>query len=111
MLKRPLTRGIAALAILLTSSAAGETPYSTSAPPLRFQGDSLAMVYFTSDVEAVCGPSDPGTKIIACTQPLKKGGHLVTLPNPCLWADSEFFARIACHEAGHVLGWPGNHPD
>lgn len=77
-------------------------------PPLRYQGEATMVVQYTDDLEKACGVHLPkGYKLEACELPSKKN----ILPNPC--ADEflgQSFARLACHEKGHALGWLGNHP-
>lgn len=52
----------------------------------------------------------PDTIVNACTMS-KGGNYLVMMPNPCLPAyRSESYAKLLCHEQGHVNGWPGDHP-
>lgn len=86
------------------------TPYSSSAPPMRYRGDNAPGTLFVSDVAPYCGPSDPGHRIIACSGD-KNGTPIIVLPNPCPLADVEVYARIACHELGHRNGWPPLHGD
>lgn len=79
-------------------------------PPKNLQGDLMmnGVVEFLHDVQIGCGKADPGTILEACS--IESAPKLV-LPNPC---DPKFagqsFARLTCHELGHLHGWPGNHP-
>lgn len=106
----------AVLAAIMCASAAPaqtpgyNTPYSSAMPPERFRGDGAAVVFFVSDVEAYCGPSDPGKRVIACARRTRDGTPVIVLPNPCPIAElGDPYAIVACHEAGHVSGWGANH--
>ena len=72
-------------------------------PPARFQGEASAYVHFVHDVAATCPIKAPaGYTLKGCHQKLGKQSILI-LPNPCAYPGE--FARIACHEIGHVNGW------
>lgn len=43
--------------------------------------------------------------VMACTRPLKTGEKVIVMPNPCLFSDIEYYARIQCHENAHYQGW------
>jgi hypothetical protein len=91
--------------------AKGSTYYNDAMPPQRFRGDGSAAVVFRSpaEVDRFCrrlsGQSPCGYRFEACAY----GRHMM-LPNPC---DPSFagqsFARTACHELGHISGWPATH--
>jgi hypothetical protein len=85
------------------------TPYYDGMPPARFQGEVVEVVVYTNDVTPYCGTAPEGLEIIACTRDVK-GTPVTVLPNPCAIGDEDWYARIACHEKGHALGWPGDHP-
>ena len=81
---------------------------STDVPPARFQGEAVAVTVIATraTIDARCGePPAPDTRIIACHYALKDGTHIVILPEACPYAAREFYARIVCHEFGHVKGW------
>jgi hypothetical protein len=80
-------------------------------PPLRFQGNTAAVVIFTdrTGIDSACGVAPPGYQIIACTRRTADGTPVVTMPNPAPYGDTEFYARIMAHELGHVSGWSGMH--
>lgn len=83
------------------------TPYSSATPPVRYQADNVAVVFFVNDVSPLCGKSDnPKYTILAC-----QSGEKIALPNPCRFAEREFYARIVCHELGHRNGWAALHGD
>ena len=85
--------------------APGSTLYSDGIPPVRFQGDNVAAVIMVADVAPYCGKSGRADKVlIACSS-----GSTIVVPNPCLTADSDWYARILCHESGHAQGWPNTH--
>lgn len=74
-------------------------------PPKIYRGDALAMTVYVGDVErpTLCGKSEHrGLTTLACTFRRKR---LVVMPNPCRYARHEFYARLACHELGHINGW------
>lgn len=77
------------------------TLWSDATPPLRFQKDAGAIVYFKTDVSDLCGSAP----FIAC-----QDGEVMVLPNPCRYAH-ETYGRVVCHELGHRNGWPKNHGD
>lgn len=65
-------------------------------------------MFFTNDVESLCGVNPP-YRILACHKRIG-GTSYIVLPNPCPHgAAGEYFARLACHEAGHAQGWTGLH--
>lgn len=101
--------GVVALGSL--SLGAATPPKSTLVdsgfPPVRYQGEAAAAVYFLDDVSVACGKAAPGYTILACAQ-----GVNIALPNPCKPEfRGEVFARIACHELGHRNGWNRYHED
>jgi hypothetical protein len=109
-----MLRSLGAFALLTQSALAPHsTLYSDGIPPARFQKDGVAVVLFVSPdgIDGLCGKAGPGRVMLACTNWTAKGVAIVTLPNPCPRADKEYFARIACHELGHVGGWPATHGD
>ena len=86
--------------------APGSTLYSDSTPPVRFQGDDVAVVIMVQSVAPYCGTSArPDMTLIACSNK-----NTIVVQNPCLF-DNESFAHILCHEKGHISGWPGTHGD
>jgi hypothetical protein len=87
----------------------GSTYVSSSWPPPAYQGDTVAVVIFATDVEALCGHATPPNHIIACTT-FKNGTPIIVLPNANLAPKDDFYARIVAHEAGHALGWKAWHP-
>ena len=85
------------------------TYVSDAMPPERFRGNASASVIFRSpgEVDRRCAPKVRmcGARYLACSR-----GRYMVLPNPC---DPSFageaFARLACHELGHVNFWPATH--
>lgn len=102
----------AALAVPMLGLAAPQygTP-NADMPPLRFQGDSVSVVVFTSQagIEEYCGKATPGFVMIACHREAKNGASIIFMPNPCPVGELDYYAKIMCHENGHSLGWTANH--
>jgi hypothetical protein len=94
----------------LLASASLPGTMNDGMPPVRFQGSTAAVVIFTdrAGIDSACGIAPPGYRIIACTRTMN-ATPVVFMPNACPFGDSEFYARIMCHEAGHVQGWTGMH--
>ena len=91
--------------------AAPEVQYwNGDAPPMEYRGPATAIVAFTTpeEVSRVCGKDDPpppGLQIVACSWPGKFAEGVVIMPDPCAWADTEYYAKIQCHENAHLRGW------
>lgn len=75
--------------------------------PMEYQGvpkHPVPVIFVsTGEIDLYCGKSRPGFHTLAC----EKGGTLV-MPNPCEYPeykDPYSYARLLCHEKGHVLGW------
>jgi hypothetical protein len=105
---------IGALA-LAAQLAANSTLYSDAIPPVRFQGDVNVQLEFVHpstvlnrcrDELGVTFPLRTGDTLLACSR-----GGAIAIPNPCLYADGDGYARLLCHEIAHVNGWPGTHGD
>ena len=95
----------------LASTASAERQQFAGMPPERYQGDGVAVVLFVSDVREYCNTNTPaGYVLIACAKKID-GVPVIVMPNPCPIGDIDFYARVACHELGHVNGWPGRHPE
>lgn len=101
------------LASLSTSEDRVQTYRASVIPPVEYQGPVTAEVNFASpdDVNRSCwaglGKEPPKDEILwACA---KRGGIIgagwILAPNPCLYAERERFAKIMCHEQGHLNGW------
>lgn len=58
-------------------------------------------------VAATC--SKLGSRVVAAGCAV--GKDLIVLPNPCLRYQLGSYAQLACHELGHVNGWPATHPE
>lgn len=99
---------MAAAALLSAPSAYEHGPVYAGMPPLRLQGDGIGVVAYVSDLAPYCGKAPPGYTIYGCHRQID-GVGVSFLLNPCTFGDFEFWARIACHEAGHRNGWSGNH--
>lgn len=72
-------------------------------PPDRYRGGAV-YIYRTESPERV-GELCRNAKAVGCAI-----GGVVIGPNPCDFP-GERFARLHCHEAGHVLGWSPEHPE
>lgn len=74
------------------------------APHPLFTGDRSAEIEFAPQwrINQACG-AKLEDKIIACVDAI--GGKRITMPNPCHYADREFYALILCHELSHLNGW------
>ena len=102
----------ALLALAAVASFWGAATAFDGMPPRQYQGDLTIQTSFVefSQIAQACGYPElaPGKgRYEGCNQP----GRLV-LPNPCSGEFAgEKFAQLACHEKGHALGWPANHPD
>lgn len=46
----------------------------------------------------------PAMDAISCAN-----AAMITAPNPCSVIDGGWYARLLCHEMGHVNGWPQSH--
>lgn len=100
-----------AAAIPLAAATPTDRPYYAGMPPERYQGEGVAVVLFVNDVRQYCNADiPPGYVLYACAGE-RDGVPTIVMPNPCPVGDIEFYARIACHELGHISGWSGNHPE
>ena len=92
--------------------APNSTPFSASRPPARFQAAATTVVQISDQagVDRTChalfGKPPAGMKTDACFT-----GERMVLPNPCDFPQTESYARMLCHELGHVNGWPSTHGD
>ena len=72
-------------------------------PPTDLRGPATTKVTFmsTQNVTKLCGAfaADKETPMRACAM-----GDAIIMPEPCEYT-GQSFARIMCHEKGHVLGW------
>lgn len=89
------------------------TWYNTGSPPLRFQRDTHVKMYFDSPDKINKDGGWEGhpfcdATVFAYSDPDTRTMHL---PNPCDYPQSDAYARLACHEMGHINGWPGYHGD
>jgi hypothetical protein len=102
-----LVAALAAAAVL--ASAAPASLFTSAQPPERFQHAATFVVEVQNQqaIDARCQPlfgtPPPGMKTDACSM----NGRVI-LPNPCAYP-SESYARMLCHEMGHVNGWPPTH--
>lgn len=106
-----------AAALLCASAAPGyNTHFSSATPPQAFRGfgETTVRIVPEAEIETYCPPRKDmpeGVRIIACTK-FGMLGNVIIFPDPCPYSDSDYTARILCHEIAHSLGgWPSNHPD
>lgn len=78
-------------------------------PPPDLRADTMATVAFVSEPARLCGRPPTGFTYKGCLKTYPGGAQIMVLPNPCPYAITEPFARIACHELGHARGWPADH--
>ena len=81
--------------------------FSPDLPPKEYRGDARVTVHFTRHSNVLCRiakAQDPN--VIACAG---VNSDWMIVPNPCDWK-SDVFARLMCHEKGHNLGYPADHP-
>jgi len=105
-------KALLALAIspfLASATPLAHGPIYAGLPPERYwMTDAGAITLYVNDVAAHCGTvAPPGMTVLGCTRHFE-GGTVIVLGNPCLFAD-ELYARIACHERAHSLGWGRSH--
>jgi hypothetical protein len=79
-------------------------------PPAHMRGDAMATVAFTADPERLCGKPPKGARVAGCLRQYPGGASIMVVPNPCPFATTEPYARILCHEIGHVHGWKHDAP-
>ena len=107
----------AAFALISAAPVATASPRLATAnnglPPERFRGNTSAVVIFTdkAGVGEICGTVPPPQQIIACAFRTKTGTPVIVMPNACKIGEVELYARIMCHEAGHIQGWTGDHEE
>jgi hypothetical protein len=99
------------LAAALTATVGTSSLYDNGYPPQRYQHDgSAAATLFTNqtNVDNLCGKAPKGKITVACVD---QDDRTLVLPNPCGagWA-GDAYAKTACHELGHLNGWPADHP-
>lgn len=80
---------------------------SNTIPPKEYRTDTFAdRAIFTKDPEAECAYRGAiiiaGSEIRACVH-ISNGTKTIILPNPCNETGS--YARLVCHELGHLNGW------
>jgi hypothetical protein len=99
---------LVALLIAPFSVAATVSMTDDGYPPVNYQGDATATVQFVNQdqIDSLCGKAPKGFQTEAC-----QTGPKIILPNPCSAEfKGEVYARLSCHELGHLNGWPSNHP-
>lgn len=105
----------ATVGLVLSPIGCSEAPrpgseVASGKPPVRYRGDTTALVMFVSDVETAC--REAGLKVVkgtvteACTV-LGGPQPAIIVPNACKKGGQ--YAVNFCHEIGHVNGWPPTH--
>lgn len=81
----------------------------TVLPPEKYQGPGAAYVGMSDRYALSCGiKEEEGQSLKGCY--FKMGdNHMIMMPNPCDYKHEEY-ASWLCHEKGHALGWPADHP-
>ena len=108
---------VCAGALLCASASPPDDGHNTRSsdvfPPPRFHAAEIGLpVLLVNNVEPFCGTAPKGKYVIACVRRLSNGQPVMVLPNPCFPVfRGEFFARIACHEKAHSVGWSGMHEE
>lgn len=97
----------------LPNNVPNATWYNTGSPPTRFMKDTHFRMYFESPEKINRDEGEHGhpycdSTVFAYTDPSTRTMHL---PNPCRYPQTDAYARLACHEMGHMDGWPGYHGD
>ena len=84
---------------LIIAALATGTLISDGVPPTRFQGGGIAQVWFVSPgaVDLICNEKALGFNVIACSY---RQQRRIIMPNPCLFDQSDYYARMMCHELG-----------
>ena len=100
--------------------AAPPSLWNQEIPPVRFQGPAMAVTVFLppyrvrEECQKRIKETPPeGIEIKACRIPPDEPGgiSLLVLPDPCLLAPQEYYAKVLCHEIAHINGWPNTHGD
>jgi hypothetical protein len=88
--------------------AANSTYYSDTMPPERFRANAQVTIQFAGQdtIDKICGKAPCNLITLGCQTPKK-----IILPNPCKYGSKDAFAELACHELGHLNGWPATHGD
>jgi hypothetical protein len=92
--------------------APNSTPFTDARPPARFQREAITTLQISDQAginltcQALFGAPPAGMKTDACFT-----GERMVMPNPCSFPQTESYARMLCHELGHVNGWPSTHGD
>lgn len=79
-------------------------------PEYNTRLDKPVKIVFTDPifVHLGCGGQLPSEyQIFACA---RVNGDRILMPDPCAHTE-ESYARLLCHELGHIKGWPADHPN
>lgn len=94
-------------ATLVVMSAQTQSTNDYPQPPESLRGDATVLVRFVDpeQLPAIC--KSYGATVIAAACTVNR--QLVVLPNPCVRYHDTKYGQLACHELGHVNGWPADH--
>lgn len=101
----------ALLALLVVAAGVSLSTQDDNWPPPRYQQpDITATIRFTDQatVEKVCGKAPKGWTTRGCAV-----SGAITVQDPCspqYQGKDDSYARLICHELGHLNGWSGDHP-
>lgn len=121
-----MMRSVAVALALLASACASNLALSESnfgdLPPREFMGRYAGLVHFVErdELQKICGRGEEARyqsgssrqfTYQGCVGKLN-GETVIVLPQPCEDAIRfrSQYAMTACHEIGHALGWPADHP-
>lgn len=101
---RKLFVALAAPVVMSAAEPLDLRKINNAAPPDRYTAGRVTIVSFgTLDR---CGDPPEGMQFDGC---IRERGAVVHMPNPCLHKNEGKFARIMCHELGHLNGWNETH--
>lgn len=88
------------------------SPSMVEPAPHIFRGlPTVALISFDNPVEVdglcakTAGRPRPESILLACARQQGPGFGNITMPDPCPYADYEYFAALMCHELAHLHGW------
>lgn len=101
------------IALLALATAWGNgTLYFDGWPPPRYTRNATAFVHFAGEqaITAKCDADDPSPADMTTEGCSFGPPNEIYIPNPCTFPAGDRYARLLCHEIGHLNGWPDNHP-
>ncbi|MBB3990303.1 hypothetical protein [Croceicoccus naphthovorans] len=90
-------------------------PTDPHLPPVQFRSSKVkpTILFAHPDVVNIaCRPNlghpiPPGSRIIACAAQTGKDQGVLIMPDPCLYAETDWYAYVLCHENAHISGEKG----